>query len=90
MDPDSTMQQLRAELETNPRLVESLARELRRQFPDGKDADERDAILVGAVYNQRKFGVAKAEGQYYVKHHPQGQFLKYVAVLTGMHFNPPQ
>ena len=59
----------------------------RRRFPDGAQADERDALLVDALINQQRIGAARDETYYYFDHHPAGRFAEHLVVMTGVH--PP-
>jgi hypothetical protein len=79
------MQQIRALVKTEPQRAEALAREARRRFPDGAEADERDALLVDALINQQRIGAARDETYYYYAHHPNGRFAEHLFVMTGVH-----
>jgi hypothetical protein len=79
------MQQIRALVKTEPQRAEALAREARRRFPDGSEADERDALLVDALINQQRIGAARDETYYYFAHHPNGRFAEHLFVMTGVH-----
>jgi len=78
---ESTMQQIRQNVKISPQLAETLARELREQGPNSPHADERDAYVVAALYNQRRMAEVRAEGHYYLVHHPNGQWAEYVKGL---------
>jgi hypothetical protein len=82
------MEQIRAALGTNPRLAETLAREGRERFPDSPESDERDMIIVAALYNQRRTSRAQMESNFYFEHHPGGRYAKEVSILTRRHYNP--
>jgi hypothetical protein len=82
------MQQLRANVKSNPQLAESLAREDRQRFPDSPESDERDALLVDALINQQRIGAARSETYYYLDHHPGGRFAEHLFVMTGVHPRP--
>jgi hypothetical protein len=82
------MQQLRANVKSNPQLAESLAREDRQRFPDSSESDERDALLVDALINQQRIGAARSETYYYLDHHPGGRFAEHLFVMTGVHPRP--
>jgi hypothetical protein len=82
------MQQIRAHVKDNPPLAEALAREARQRFADSSDSDERDALLVDALINQQRIGVARSETYYYFDHHPGGRFGEHLFVMTGVHPRP--
>jgi hypothetical protein len=82
------MQQIRANVKSNPQLAESLAREDRQRFPDSPESDERDALLVDALINQQRIGAARSETYYYLDHHPDGRFAEHLFVMTGVHPRP--
>jgi hypothetical protein len=82
------MQQIRALVKTEPQRAEALAREARRRFPDGAEADERDALLVDALINQERIGAARDETYYYFDHHPSGRFAEHLFVMTGVRPRP--
>jgi hypothetical protein len=54
-DPDkhAIIRQIRATLISDPKFAEELIREDQKRFPDGPDADERDASLISSLFNQR-------------------------------------
>jgi len=87
-DEKTLMQQIRENVKSNPQLAESLAREGRRLFPDGADAEERDALLVDALINQQRIGAARSETYYYFDHYPTGRFADHLFVMTGVHPRP--
>ena len=82
-DEQSLMQQLRDALTNNPRLAETLAREGQQRFPDSPNADERDMLLVGALFNQGRMDSARTEAYFYFVRHPGGRFTKDLSALTG-------
>ena len=82
------MQQIRALAKSQPERAESLAREARRRFPDGAEADERDALLVDALINQQHIGAARSETYYYFDHHSSGRFAQHLFAMTGVHPSP--
>lgn len=84
LDEQTLMQQIRDTVRTKPKLAEALAREGRERFPDSPDADERDTLLVSAVFNQHQLDRARIETFYYFKHHPGGHFSEYLTALTGV------
>ncbi len=84
----SVMQRIRANVKTNPRLAESLARQDRARFPNSPHADERDALLVDALINQQRIGAARSETYYYLDHHPHGRFAAHLFIMTGVHPMP--
>ena len=88
MGEDALMRQIRALVKSQPERAEALAREARRRFPDGADADERDALLVDALINQQRIGRARDETYYYFDHHPGGRFAEHLFTMTGVH--PPR
>jgi hypothetical protein len=79
------IQEIRAVLTEDPKLAEELARADREQFPDSPDADERDALLVAAVYNQRNPLRARLETRHYLRRHPNGRFAEQLMHVTGAH-----
>ena len=79
--------QIRALVKSQPARAEALAREARRRYPEGPDADERDALLVDALINQQRIGAARDETYYYLDHHPGGRFTDHLLAMTGVH--PP-
>jgi hypothetical protein len=75
LDEQSLKQKIRDSLAANPRLAEALAREERERFPgDSPEFDQRDALLVMAVYNQGEIDLASREADYYLEHHPNGRY----------------
>ena len=54
-------------------------------FPDSPYSDERDFLLVAALFNQGRIGRAKLEAYYYFEHHPDGRFSSNATALTGIH-----
>jgi len=76
---------IRAQVRTDPRQAEALAREARARFPDSPRADEWDALLVDALVNQQRIGAARSETYYYYDHHPGGAFAAHLFALTGVH-----
>jgi len=87
LDERGLLPQIRALVKSQPERAEALAREARRRFPDGAEADERDALLVDALINQQRIGAARDETYYYIEHHPGGRFAEHLFVMTGVH--PP-
>jgi hypothetical protein len=87
-DERTLMQQLRAVVKSDPVKAEALAREGRQRFPDGGEADERDALLVDALINQQRIGAARSETYYYFDHHPGGRFTEHLFTMTGVHPTP--
>jgi hypothetical protein len=88
LDERSLMQQIRDSLTSNPRLAEALAREGRQRFPDSPDSEERDMLLVSALFNQRRLDRARREAYFYFERHPDGRFAKDMSLLTGAHPRP--
>ena len=87
-DEQALMERIRAVVQSNPPLAEALAREGRSRFPNGPEADERDALLVDALINQQRIGAARSETYYYFDHHPGGRFSNHLFVMTGAHPRP--
>jgi hypothetical protein len=88
IDEHGLLLQIRATIESNPAQAEALARESRRRFPEGAEADERDALLVDTLINQQRIGRARDETYYYFDHHPHGRFADHLAAMTGVHPAP--
>jgi len=88
LDEDSLIQQIRDSLLRNPKLAETLAREGRQRFLDSPGADERDALLVLALMNQRRVERARLEARYYFDHHEGGRFAESLSALTRVHPRP--
>jgi len=82
------MRRIRALVKTDPVRAEQLAREARRRFPKGAEADERDSLLVDALINQQRIGRARDETYYYFDHHPNGRFRDHLSVMTGVRPRP--
>jgi hypothetical protein len=87
-DEASLMRQIRALVKREPARAEQLAREARRRFPEGAEADERDSLLVDALINQQRIGRARDETYYYFDHHPKGRYGDHLSVMTGVHPRP--
>src|SRR4051812_48035939 len=79
---------IRAQVRSDPRHAESLARQARARFPSSPQADEWDALLVDALVNQERIGAARSETYYYYDHHPDGAFAAHLFALTGVHPTP--
>ena len=75
--------EIRAVLEHDPALAEQLAREDQKRNPDSPAADERDALLVAAVYNQRDPWRARVEARIYFGRHPNGKWVDFLQRGTG-------
>ncbi len=71
-----------------PELAEQLARADQERFPDRPDADERDALLVAAVYNQHQPTRARKEARVYFRKHPDGRFKDFLQKGTGASVPP--
>jgi hypothetical protein len=84
------LQQIRTALQVDPQLAESLAREDQKRSPNSPNADERDALLVMALFKQRKFDDARREGIYYFKQYPQGRYYDELLRLLGGRRVPPR
>jgi hypothetical protein len=83
LDEQSLKQKIRDSLANNPKLAEALAREGRERFPgDTSESDQRDALLVMAVYNQGKIDLASREADYYLEHHPNGRYREKLILLS--------
>jgi len=83
-DPDkhAIIRQIRATLISDPEFAEELIREDQKRFPDGPDADERDASLISALFNQRHMYEAQLAAINYFERHPDGEFAAYVTRET--------
>jgi hypothetical protein len=88
MDEPTLMQMIRDSLTGNPRLAEALAREGRERFPDSAESDERDMLLVAALFNRRRIERAQVEAYYYYAHHPQGRYTEGLSRLTNTRPRP--
>lgn len=86
--PEPLLRRLHALEGTNPDLAASLALEDRQRSPNSQDAEERDMVLVAALYNGRDIDGAKREAWYYFQHYPNGKFTDYLSKLTGL--TPPK
>jgi hypothetical protein len=84
MADEFVIQQIRDTFGTDPQFAETLAREDQQRHPDSPYADERDALLVWALFNQHKFARAQLEAILYFKRYPQGRFAGDIATLMGM------
>jgi hypothetical protein len=82
------MVQIRALVKSDPARAEALARQARERFPNGRESDERDALLVDALINQQHIGAARSETYYYLDHHPHGRFIDHLTAMTGVHPAP--
>jgi hypothetical protein len=83
--PSPVISEIRAVLVDNPRLAEELARADQERSPDSPDADERDALLVAAVFNQHHHWDARREARLYLQRHPDGRFAEFITEQTGAH-----
>lgn len=88
-DEQQLLAGIRANVRSDPKAAESLAREARARFPNSPHADEWDAALVDALVNQQRIGAARSETYYYYDHHPRGTFAAHLFALTGVHPTPP-
>lgn len=77
--------EIRAVLVDNPRLAEEFARADQERSPDSPDADERDALLVAAIFNQHHHWEARREARLYLQRHPDGRFAEFITEQTGAH-----
>jgi hypothetical protein len=83
LNDESLMQQIRINVQSNPKLAETLIREEYRRFPNSRNADERDALLVSTLMNQHRFYRARYEAIHYFKHHPHGRYAEHIARIMG-------
>lgn len=81
--PPSIIADIRAVLVENPKLAEELARADQEQFPNGPHADERDALLVAAIFNQHRLMEARREARNYLRRHPRGRYAEQLMQRTG-------
>jgi hypothetical protein len=88
LDEQTLMQMIRDSLISNPRLAETLAREGRDRFPDSANSDERDMLLVAALFNRRRIEQAQIEAYYYYAHHPEGRYTEGLSKLTNTRPRP--
>jgi hypothetical protein len=70
---------------TDPARAEQLIYADRKAFPGSPFADERDALLVSAIHNQRQPAEARAAARSYFRDHPRGRFVDFVTSVTGVH-----
>lgn len=75
--------EIRKVLNTNPHLAEQLIYADRERSPNSPYADERDALLVSALQNDRRPADARAEAERYLRSHPTGRYIDYVIRTTG-------
>lgn len=87
--PFDIIGEIRAVLVEAPKLAEELARTHQERFPDAPDADERDALLVAAIYNQHQPDRAKFETRQYLRRHPNGRYAAELMRVTGAHVPVP-
>lgn len=76
---------IRAIVASNPRAAEELVYSDRKRSPDSPFADERDALLVSALNNERRPAEAQAAARRYFRSHPDGRYAEYVSRATGVH-----
>lgn len=76
--------EIRAAVVNEPVLAEQLIYADRERAPDSPFSDERDALLVSAVHNQRRRWDAKAEARRYFRAHPNGKFTDFITRTTGV------
>jgi hypothetical protein len=76
--------EIRAVLLTEPGRAEQLVYRDRERFPGSPFADERDALLVSAIQNQRRPLEARAAARRYLRDHPNGRFKDFVIQATGV------
>jgi len=81
--PAAVIDEIRAALVHDPAFAEQLAREDQKRNPDSPAADERDALLVSAVYNQRDPWRARKEAGIYFERHPNGKWVDFLHRGTG-------
>jgi hypothetical protein len=80
---------IRALLIEDPKRAEELARADQERFPDSPDADERDALLVAAIYNQHQPLRARREARNYLRRHPHGRYAEELMHVTGARIPAP-
>lgn len=78
MPPEARLRLVRSD----PKRAEQLGRTYRDSFPDGARSDEADALLVYALYNQRRMYDAKIAAIYYYRQHPNGEYTIKLVKLT--------
>ena len=88
-DRQSALAQIRSLVRDEPKLAEQIALEERERFPDGPDADERDALLVAEIFNQHDIARARVEARRYYRKHPGGRYTDYLIRETGVRPPPP-
>jgi hypothetical protein len=76
--------EIRAVVLTEPGRAEQLVYRDRERFPGSPFADERDALLVSAIQNQRRPLEARAAARRYFRDHPNGRFKDFVMQATGV------
>lgn len=87
MSEDAVLDEMRAILKSEPKRAEQLGRAYQERFPDGARRDEADALLVYAIYNQRRIDRARDEAMSYFRRHPDGQYTEKIAELTRLRPN---
>jgi hypothetical protein len=83
------MGRIRDNVRANPEVAVALAQQARQEFGDTIESDERDKLLVDALINLQRIGVARDETLYYYRRHPAGQYRQYLWAMTGARPNPP-
>lgn len=87
MSEDELVDEMSEVLRTDPKRAEKLGRAHRERFEGGSRAEEADALLVYAMYNQRRVEQAKVEAIHYYKRHPGGQYTERLIEVTRV--RPP-
>lgn len=82
-DDSPIMKRIRENVKNNPALAVSLAYEARRFFPESRHAEERDALLIDALINIQKIGVARSEAEKYLERYPNGRYAAHIFAMTG-------
>lgn len=87
MSEDELVDEMSEVLRTDPKRAEKLGRAHRERFEGGSRAEEADALLVYAMYNQRRVEQAKVEAIHYYKRHPGGRYTERLIEVTRV--RPP-
>lgn len=84
---DALVDEMLAILKSDPKRAEQLGRAHQKRFPEGARSDEADALVVYAIYNQRRLLIAQQEVLEYYKRHPDGEYTEKLIQLTRV--RPP-
>jgi hypothetical protein len=84
-DEASLMAELRRVKDQNPALVEKLAREGNRRYPNSPDAPERASLLIHALAIQGRASEARGEAEDMVNRYPISPWLLEIEAFTGAH-----